>query len=166
MALANLEDAFVQELRDLLHAEKQLTKALPRMAKKAESPQLRKAFEEHQKQTEEQVQRLEQVFELLDMAPRAKKCEAMEGLLSEGKEIMAEAESEVMDAALIASAQKVEHYEIASYGTVCTWAEQLGCERKILDLLKRTLAEEKETDEKLTRLAAKSANRQAAAAVA
>lgn len=166
MALANLEDAFVQELRDLLHAEKQITKALPRMAKKAESAQLRKAFEEHQKQTEEQVQRLEQVFELLDLAPRAKKCEAMEGLLSEGKEIMSEAEAEVMDAALIASAQKVEHYEIASYGTVCTWAEQLGCERKILDLLKRSLAEEKETDEKLTRLAAKSANRQAAAAVA
>jgi ferritin-like metal-binding protein YciE len=166
MALSNLEDAFVQELRDLLHAEKQIAKALPRMAKKAESDQLRKAFEEHHKQTEEHARRLEQVFELLDMNPRAKKCEAMEGLLSEGKEIMAEAEADVMDAALIASAQKVEHYEIASYGTVCTWAEQLGCERKILDLLKRSLAEEKETDEKLTRLAEKSANRQAAAAVA
>jgi ferritin-like metal-binding protein YciE len=166
MPLQNLEDAFIQELRDLLHAEKQIARALPQMAKKAESDQLRRAFEEHHRQTEEQAHRLEQVFELLDMKPRGKKCEAMEGLLSEGKEIMSEAESEVMDAALIAAAQKVEHYEIASYGTICTWAEQLGCERRIVDLLKRSLSEEKETDEKLTRLAEKSANRQAAAAVA
>jgi ferritin-like metal-binding protein YciE len=163
MPMNNLEDAFVDELRDLLHAEKQITKALPRMAKKCESDELRGAFEQHLAQTEQQIERLEQVFELLDMKPRAKKCEGIEGILSEGKEIMEEAEADVMDAALIAAAQKVEHYEIASYGTVCTWAEQLGCDRKILDLLKRTLSEEKETDQKLTRLAEQSANPQAAA---
>ncbi|HUG89592.1 MAG TPA: ferritin-like domain-containing protein [Planctomycetaceae bacterium] len=163
MAMKNLEDAFVDELRDLLNAEKQIARALPRMARKCENDQLRRTFEEHQRQTEDHAQRLEQVFELLDRKPRGKKCEGIEGILSEGKEIMQEAEPDVMDAALIAAAQKVEHYEIASYGTVCTWAEQLGCDRKVLELLKRTLAEEKETDQKLTRIAEQSANRQAAA---
>ena len=151
--MANLEEAFVEELKDLLHAERQITKALPRMAKKAENPELRKAFEDHLKQTEEQIARLEQVFELLGKPARAKKCDGMEGIIDEGKEVMQEAEEDVVDAVLIAAAQKVEHYEIASYGTVCTWAEELDCDRKVVDLLKRTLAEEKETDEKLTKLA-------------
>lgn len=161
--MANLEEAFVEELKDLLHAERQITKALPRMAKKAENPQLRKAFEEHLKQTEEQISRLEQVFELLGKPARAKKCDGMEGIISEGKEVMQEAEEDVVDAVLIAAAQKVEHYEIASYGTVCTWAEELGCEKKVIDLLKRTLSEEKETDEKLTQLATTRANQEAVA---
>lgn len=161
--MANLEEAFVDELKDLLHAERQITKALPKMAKKAENPQLRKAFEEHLKQTEEQISRLEQVFELLGKPARTKKCEGMEGIIGEGKEVMQEAEEDVVDAVLIAAAQKVEHYEIASYGTVCTWAEELGCEKQVIDLLRRTLSEEKETDEKLTKLAKTRANQEAVA---
>lgn len=151
--MSNLEEAFLDELKDLLHAERQITKALPRMAKKAENPELRKAFEEHLKVTEEQISRLEQVFELLGKPARTKKCEGMEGIIGEGKEVMQEAEEDVVDAVLIAAAQKVEHYEIASYGTVCTWAEELDCDKKVIDLLKRTLSEEKETDERLTKLA-------------
>ena len=161
--MANLEEAFIDELKDLLHAERQITKALPRMAKKAENPELRKAFEEHLKVTEEQISRLEQVFELLGKPARAKKCDGMEGIIGEGKEVMQEAEEDVVDAVLIAAAQKVEHYEIASYGTVCTWADDLGCEKKVIDLLKRTLSEEKETDEKLTKLAKTRANQEAVA---
>ena len=164
MAINNLQDALVDALKDLLHAEKQLTKALPKMAKNAENPQLRKAFETHLGQTEQQVARLEQVFELLDMKPKTKPCEAMKGLVEEGKEVMEEdAEPQVLDAMLIAAAQKVEHYEIASYGTVCTWAEQLGINAKAIKLLKQTLAEEKETDELLTQLAEKNVNAEAMA---
>lgn len=162
-SMTHLEEAFVEELKDLLHAERQITKALPRMAKKADSPELKKAFEEHLKQTEEQIVRLEQVFELLGKPARAKKCEAMEGIIGEGKEVMQEAEEDVLDAVLIAAAQKVEHYEIASYGTVCTWAEELNCDKKVVDLLKRTLSEEKETDERLTKLATSRANEKAIA---
>ena len=160
-SMTNLEDAFLDELKDLLHAEKQITKALPRMAKKAENPELRKAFEEHLKVTEQQIERLEQVFELLGQTARAKKCEGMEGIIEEGKEVMQEAEEDVVDAVLIAAAQKVEHYEIASYGTVCTWAEELDCDKKVVDLLKQTLSEEKETDERLTKIAKSRANERA-----
>jgi len=161
MAISTLEDALIEELKDILHAEKQLLKALPKMAKQAQSPQLKKAFEQHKKETEGQVERLEQAFELLDRAPRAKKCEAMEGLIEEGKELMEEdAEPEVMDAMLIAAAQKVEHYEIASYGTVRTWAEQLGHDR-VAKLLQQTLDEEAAADEKLTQLAEQMVNQQA-----
>lgn len=153
MAENALEEVFVEELRDLLSAEKQITKALPQMAKKATNATLREAFEQHLKETQEQVHRLEQVFESLNMKARAKTCKAMEGLIAEGKEAIDEIEdSEALDAMLIAAAQKVEHYEIASYGTVCTWAELLG-HQEALNLLKQTLGEEEATDKTLTSIA-------------
>ncbi|MDZ4818354.1 MAG: ferritin-like domain-containing protein [Planctomycetota bacterium] len=151
--LKNLQDLFLDEVKDIYHAEKQLLKALPKMAKAASSDELRAAFEEHLEQTQTHVERLEKVFELLEHAPRGKKCEAMEGLIKEGSHLMEEdAEPAVMDAGLIASAQKVEHYEIATYGTLATFAQNLGMD-KAAKLLEETLAEEKETDENLTELA-------------
>lgn len=153
MAIHDLQDALLEELRDVLSAEKQITKALRQMAKKASNEQLKQSFEEHLEQTEGQIQRLEKAFEAMDRKPRAKHCEAMEGLIAEGKEIMEEdVEPEVLDAMMIAAAQKVEHYEIATYGTLCTWAETLGLDQ-VAKLLKETLAEEKETDEKLNQIA-------------
>lgn len=160
--MKNLEDALVDELRDILHAEKQLTKALAKMAKKASSEELREAFEEHREVTLEQIERLEKAFDVLGKAPRAKKCEGMFGILEEGKEHLEEdAEPSVLDAVMIADAQKAEHYEIASYGTVIAWAEQLG-QNEIVRLLEQTLDEEKETDVKLTELAESLANQEAA----
>lgn len=160
--MKNLEDALVDELRDILHAEKQLTKALAKMAKKASSEELREAFEEHREVTLEQIERLEKVFDVLGKAPRAKKCEGMFGILEEGKEhLEEEAEPSVLDAVMIADAQKAEHYEIASYGNVIAWAEQLG-QNEIVRLLEQTLKEEKETDVKLTELAETLANQEAA----
>ena len=160
MAMRNLENAFVEEMRDMLSAEKQITRALKKMAKKASHPKLKEAFEEHLTETEEQIHRLEQAFESLDRAPRARHCDGVAGLIDEGKEAMEEAaEPEVLDALLIASAQKVEHYEIASYGTLCTWADMLGHQRA-KQLLHKTLEEEKETDHKLTQMAME-INRQA-----
>lgn len=154
----SLEDAFVHELQDMLSAENQLMKALPKMAKKASSPELKKAFEEHTKVTEQQVERIKQVFESLGRASKSEKCEGMGGIIKEGESLMSKGgEPEVLDAELIAAAQKVEHYEIASYGTICEWAEQLGYE-EAHDLLGQTLAEEKETDAKLTSLAKKQVN--------
>lgn len=151
-ALKNLSDAFYDELRDLLSAEKQLLKALPKMAKKATSEELKAGFEEHLAQTEKQVERLEQVFEEIGKAPKAKKCEAMAGLIEEASSMMEEeAEPDVMDAVLISCAQKVEHYEIASYGTLCTWAKVLGL-KQAKELLGDTLNEEEETDKLLTQL--------------
>jgi ferritin-like metal-binding protein YciE len=148
-----LKDLFIDEIKDLYNAEKQLTKALPQMAKKATSEELKEAFEEHLTETEKQITRLEQVFKELDMTPRGKKCLAMEGLIEEGKGIMEEIdESATLDAALIASAQKVEHYEIASYGTVKTYAEQLNYSKSV-ELLQDTLEEESAANEKLTELA-------------
>lgn len=148
-----LEDAFHEELRDVLSAEKQLSQALPRLAKAASNEQLREALLHHAEETSHQVDRLEQVFELIDKKPRAKRCEAMEGLVEEGKELLeTDAEPEVLDAMLIGAAQKAEHYEIATYGTLCTWAEQLGYEQA-LKLLGETLNEEKTADEKLTKIA-------------
>ena len=153
MALDSLEKLFVEELRDVYHAEKQILKALPKMAKATENKQLRSAFEEHQQQTERQVERLEKIFEGLDLAPRGKKCKGMEGLLEEGKDMMEEdADPDVRDAALISSAQRVEHYEIAAYGTLRTYARRLG-NNQAVKLLQETLDEEGATDEKLTRLA-------------
>ena len=153
MAMRSLEDCFFDELRDVLSAEKQLTQALPKMAKKASDAKLKQAFEHHLEETKKQVERLEKAFESLDRAARSKKCEAMAGLLEEGKELMEEdAEPAVKDALMIAAAQKVEHYEIATYGTLCTWAEQLGFDQA-LKLLKQTLEEEKQADEKLTQVA-------------
>ena len=153
MSLETLADAFLDELRDVLSAEKQLTKALPKMAKKASSPQLKKAFESHLAETETHVERVEQAFEETGKAARAKTCEAMKGLIKEGSELMEEdASPEVMDALLIAAAQKVEHYEIATYGTLCTWAEALGY-TKALKLLKQNIAQEEAADKKLSQIA-------------
>src|SRR5438270_8675601 len=149
----SLRELYVDELRDLYNAETQLTKALPKMAKASSSSELRQAFEEHLRQTSEQVSRLEQIFEMLDEKPTGKKCLGMEGLVKEGAETMKEDyEDSVMDAAIIGAAQRVEHYEIAGYGTVREFAELLG-ENEHVSLLEQTLNEEKETDEKLTQLA-------------
>jgi ferritin-like metal-binding protein YciE len=154
MALHTLEDAFVEELRDILNAERQLTKALPKMAKGAADEKLQEAIERHLEETQGQVERLEQVFKLLGKPARGKSCEAMEGLIAEGAEVLEEdAEEPVLDALLIASAQKVEHYEIATYGTLCTWAETLGLD-EAAELLKQNLAEEKNADETLSQIAA------------
>ncbi|HEV7283182.1 MAG TPA: ferritin-like domain-containing protein [Pirellulaceae bacterium] len=148
-----LEDAFVEELRDVLSAEKQLIAALPKMAKAATNPKLKEAFTTHLEETKGQVERLEQVFESIGKTARSKKCAAMEGILEEGKEILEmDADPEVLDAMMIAAAQKVEHYEIATYGTLCTWAELVG-QNTALGLLKETLAEEENTDKLLTTIA-------------
>jgi ferritin-like metal-binding protein YciE len=148
----SLKGLFVDELKDLYSAENQITKALPKMAKAASSDELREGFEEHLEQTKGQIERLQQIFETLGEKPTGKKCLGMEGLLKEGAEVMEDDfEDAVMDAALISAAQRVEHYEIAAYGSVIAFAELLG-EDEAVSLLKETLEEEKETDEKLTEL--------------
>jgi len=153
MVEQDLKELYVDELKDIYSAETQLVKALPKMAKAANSEDLRGGFEEHLEQTKEHVERLKQIFTRLGEAPTGKKCKGMEGLISEGSETMDEDyEDDLMDAALIAAAQRVEHYEIAAYGTVRTFAELLG-EKDAVKLLEQTLKEEKETDEKLTDLA-------------
>ncbi|MBX3353405.1 MAG: ferritin-like domain-containing protein [Phycisphaeraceae bacterium] len=153
MKVDSLRKLFVHSLKDLYSAETQLLEALPRMAKAAHAPDLRAGFEEHLEQTQEHVRRIEKIFESLEMSPRGVRCAGMEGLIKEGEEVIKEVkEPDVRDAGLIAAAQKVEHYEIACYGTVCTYAEVLG-DREAHDLLGRTLDEEKETDLKLTQLA-------------
>jgi ferritin-like metal-binding protein YciE len=155
MSLTSLADLFLTELKDIYDAEKQILKALPKMAKATESEELRAAIDEHHTVTEKQVERLEQVFEMLGKPARGKKCAAMVGLLKEGSELLKEeAEPAVLDAAIIAAAQKVEHYEIASYGTLATFAKILGY-HDAKELLGQTLDEEKETDENLTNLAAR-----------
>jgi ferritin-like metal-binding protein YciE len=148
-----LKELYVEELKDLYSAENQLLKALPKMAKAASSDELREGFEEHLEQTRGHVQRLEEIFKSLDESPKGKKCMGMEGLVKEGSEVMDEDfEGALMDAALIGAAQRVEHYEIAAYGTVRELATVLG-ESEQASLLEQTLEEEKETDEKLTALA-------------
>ena len=148
-----LRELYIDELRDIYNAETQLVKALPKMAKAATSEDLRSGFEEHLEQTRGHVSRLEQIFEALDEKPTGKKCAGMEGLVKEGGEMISEDfEGEVKDAGLIGAAQRVEHYEIAAYGTVRAFAELLN-ERNAADLLSQTLEEEKETDKKLTQLA-------------
>src|SRR5215212_9036806 len=145
----NLQELLIEEMRDVYSAEQQLLKALPRMAKAAQSERLKEVFERHLEETEQQVERLERAFEILGETAKAKKCKAMEGLIEEGKEMMDEhKESAMADAALIAAAQKIEHYEIATYGTLCTWAELMG-HQEVLELLKENLNEEKAADEKL-----------------
>ena len=164
MSLDSLEKLFLDELRDIYNAEKQLTKALPRMAKAAESPELQKAFTTHLKETEGQIRRLEQVFQSLGQAVRGKKCKGMEGLIEEGKEMMEEeGEPEGMDAALISAAQKVEHYEIASYGCLRTYAELLG-HSQAAELLQQNLQEEEAADQKLTALGESGINQAAVTA--
>jgi len=163
MSLDSLEGLFVNELKDIYNAEKQLVKALPRMAKGATSPELQAAFKKHLKETENQVRRLDQVFRQFGETPRGKRCPGMEGLVEEGKEILEEEDGEeaVIDAALISAAQRVEHYEIAAYGCLVTYAELLG-QQKSVELLKQNLAEEEATDEALTRLAEQGGINQAA----
>jgi ferritin-like metal-binding protein YciE len=159
----DLHKLFLGELADIYNAEQQLTKALPKMAKVAESDELREAFETHLEETEEHVSRLEQIFEELGESIKRKTCQAMKGLIEEGEDLIKEEKgSSALDAALIAAAQKVEHYEIASYGTLATWAEQMG-HGEVLELLKETLDEEKSADEKLTTIAESTANQKAQA---
>jgi ferritin-like metal-binding protein YciE len=149
----SLDTLLEDELKDIYDAEKQLTKALPKMAKKATAEELKAAFEEHLQQTEQHIERLEQVFEALELPVRGKKCKGMQNLLKEGDEMIAEAEDDATrDAVMIAAAQKVEHYEIAAYGTLRVWANVLG-RSDAAGLLEETLEEEKETDQKLTQIA-------------
>jgi len=148
-------------LKDLYSAEKQLVKALPKMAKNAQSKDLQKAFTEHLKQTEGHVERIERIVSDMDGSPRGKKCVGMEGLVEEGNELLKEdAEPDVLDAGLIAAAQKVEHYEIASYGTARAWAERLGYD-KAAQVLQQTLKEESMANEKLTQIAESHVNMEA-----
>jgi ferritin-like metal-binding protein YciE len=159
---SSLNDLFYYTLRDIYHGEKQLLKALPKMAKKANSPELRLAFENHYEETQGQVERLERVFEMINKRTRGRTCEAIEGLIAEGEEVMDEAQNaEVMDAGLIAAGQAVEHYEIARYGTLRAWAEQLGMP-EVADLMEQTLKEEKNADDLLNKLAMGKINRKAA----
>lgn len=161
MSLNTLEDALLEELADLLSAETQITEALPKMAKAATNADLKAAFEEHLVQTENQIERLKQAFKLLGKKPEEHTCQAMKGLIKEGDELIKEdADPAVKDALLIAAAQKVEHYEIASYGTVCTWAELLGHD-DVKELLGETLEEEEITDENLSALAEGTINAEA-----
>lgn len=165
MAMDSLEDVMIDLLRDIYHAEKQLVGALPKMQKAAATPELKDAFENHLEQTRGQIRRLEEVFSALEMKPSAKLCHGMKGLVEEGKEVIAEkrgANPDAIDAALIAAAQKVEHYEITAYGTLATFAKQLGRD-DIAELFEETLSEEEETDELLSKLAEESINSRAAA---
>ena len=162
MAVKTLEDLFVHELSDVHSAERQITKALPRLARAAENPELAAAFEAHLEETNGQIERLDQVVEQLGIRLKRIKCAAMEGLVEEGKEVIDTIEKgPVRDAALVGGAQKVEHYEIAAYGTLCALAKELGY-TEALELLKATLEEEKATDEKLTVLAESGGNQRAA----
>jgi ferritin-like metal-binding protein YciE len=161
MKLDSLKKLYIEELRDLYSAENQILKALPKMAKAASPEQLKAAFNEHLEQTKGHVKRLETIFEKLDESPKGKTCKAMEGLVEEGSEMISEkAEPEIRDAGLIAAAQRVEHYEIAGYGTVRTYAKLLN-ETAAAKLLQETLDEEGETDKKLTDLAESLINREA-----
>jgi ferritin-like metal-binding protein YciE len=165
MEIDSLTKLYVEDLKDLYSAEKQILQALPKMVKKASNKQLAKAFEEHLRVTETHVERLDRIFEGLGKSPRGKKCKGMEGLLEEGKEVMQEdMEPDVLDAALIAAAQKVEHYEMAGYGTVRTYAKLLG-ENQAARLLQQTLDEEGEADKTLTALAESTVNVEAMAGV-
>lgn len=162
MKLANLEDLFVDQLKDIHNAEKQLVKALPKMAKAAQAPELKKAFQQHLETTEAQIARVEQIFDDMQMSPGRKKCVGMEGLIKEGDELMSEegVAPEVLDAVLIAAAQKVEHYEVSTYGTLRTWAQQLGKQRA-MSLLDQILKEEARSDELLTKIAQSGINQMA-----
>ena len=158
----NLEELFAETLKDIYFAEKQILRALPKMAREASSPELKQAFETHRDQTEGQVERLNQVFEQLGRPARGKTCEAIIGIIDEAKEIMEEFKgAEALDAGLASSAQAVEHYEIARYGTLKTWAQQLGL-NDAAKLLDETLQEEIKTDQLLTRLATSTINKKAA----
>ncbi len=165
MDINSLQDLYLAELQDLYDAENRIIKALPKMAEAASSPDLRRAFQEHLEQTRRQSDRLERIFSMLNESPKGKKCKGMDGILDEGKEMMdLDAPPAVCDAALISAAQRVEHYEIAAYGTVRTFARRLGYEDQA-QLLQETLQEEGETDKKLTSLAESYINEDARSAM-
>lgn len=159
MKMNSLQDLLLHEVQDLYSAEKQLVKALPKVAKHASSPELKEAVESHCRQTEEHVHRLEEIFKMLDCTAKTNHCKGMEGILREGEDTMGEkGNEETLDAAIIAAAQKVEHYEIAGYGSAAAWAEMLG-RNDIKSLLGKTLSEEESTDQKLTKLAKSAINK-------
>ncbi len=158
MAIKTLEDLFHETLKDIYYAERKILKALPKMARGAQNEKLKAAFLQHKEETEGQVERLQQVFEIIGKRPRAKTCPAIDGIVEEGEEIMEEFKgSPALDAGLLAAAQAVEHYEISRYGTLRAWAQQLGYTDAV-KLLEETLAEESKTDEALTKLAEKAVN--------
>jgi ferritin-like metal-binding protein YciE len=160
--LNSLDDLLLHEVQDIYHAEKQLVKALPDVAEQATSPDLKSALEEHLKQTKVHVNRLERIFEMLGQEPKATKCKAMKGILDEGEDTFTEKGSpETLDAAIIMSAQKVEHYEIAAYGSLARWADKLG-RQDVKQILGQTLDEEKTADQKLTELAKAGLNQRSA----
>ncbi|WP_180375582.1 ferritin-like domain-containing protein [Mesorhizobium sp. 8] len=160
-ATKGLEDMFLDGLKDIYYAEKKILKALPKMAKGAESEEVAAAFEKHREQTEEQVERLEQIFDSMDKPARGKTCPAIDGIIEEGSEILSDyKDAPALDAGLVGAAQAVEHYEIARYGTLIAWAEQLGM-KDALQLLRKTLQEEMETDEALTKLGEQGVNERA-----
>jgi ferritin-like metal-binding protein YciE len=163
MTVKTMEDLFVETLKDIYYAEKQILKALPGMVKKAGAEKLKDALETHRQETEGQVARLDEVFKLFDVTPKGKKCEAIEGIISEAKEHMKDIEDpEVLDAGMIGSAQAVEHYEITRYGTLIAWAKQLG-RKDAVELLEENLKQEKHADQLLTRIAESAVNERAAA---
>ena len=158
---SDLHDLFLDELADMLHAEKQITKALPKLIKAVESDELRGALEDHLEETQNQISRIEEVFATLDEKSKTKACKGMQGILEEGEEMLTEMKgTAALDASVIAGAQKVEHYEIASYGTLVAWAEEMGHD-KATQLLKESLDEEKAADERMTEIAESLANERA-----
>ena len=162
MTIKSMNDLFLHTLKDIYYAEKQIYKNLPKMAKSAESPDLKHAFEKHREETEQHIERLETIFDQCGAAARAIRCDAMDGILAEAKDVMGKIEdAQVHDAGMLAAAQTVEHYEIARYGTLIAWANQLGM-REASKLLGETLDEEKKTDQLLTRLAESNINQKAA----
>jgi ferritin-like metal-binding protein YciE len=162
MAIKTMQDLFVHGLRDIYYVEKKLVAELPKMAKKAADANLKRAFENHAAQTEDHVARLEEVFQTINLQPRGEKCEALEGLLEEARDLLKDVKDpEVLDAGMLAAAQAVEHYEIARYGTLVAWARQIGS-TEAEPLLSETLEEEKETDKLLTEIAEAEINRKAA----
>jgi ferritin-like metal-binding protein YciE len=159
----NLEDLMLATVKDVYHAEKQVLRALKKMAKAAQSDELREALEQHHSETEGQIERLEKIFEIMGKAPRGKTCEAIQGIIAEGEEIMEDfADSDALEAGMVAANQAIEHYEIARYGTLRTWARQLGLDEAVA-LIEETLEEEKKTDELLTTIAESKINAKAAA---
>jgi len=162
MAIKTMKDLFVHGLKDIYYVEKKLVSELPRIAKKATDPELKRAFEDHAAQTENHLSRLEEVFQQIELQPRGEKCEALEGILDETKELLKDVKDpQVLDAGLLAEAQAVEHYEITRYGTLIAWSRQLGL-RDAEPLLNETLEEEKEADKLLTEIAEAEINRKAA----
>ena len=163
MAMKDLGDLFEHTLKDIYYAEKKIEKELPKMAKKADSADLRKAFEEHHEETKEQIENLEKIFKELDMKAEGEKCEAIEGILKEAKHVMDEIEDkDALDAGMIAWAQAVEHCEITRYGTLVAWAKRLGKPKKVIDLINENLDQEYAADRKLTDMATDDLNKQAA----